>query len=453
MRIVCSWELAKEELEGLLRRPSLGERKEGEASPQRIVEQIVADVRRRGDAGVIEHANRLDGAKLTPEKLFVSPAEWDAAQVDDELAAALQMAKENIEAFHRRQLPRSWITTGADGTILGQRYVPLERVGLYVPGGTAPLFSSVLMGAVPARVAGVGEIIMATPVGREGKVHPALLTAARLAGVDRILKVGGAQAIAALAWGTETVPQVDKIVGPGNIFVTLAKKMVFGQVGIDMLAGPSEILIIADEEADPMLIAADLLSQAEHDPQAAAILITPSRSLGEKVREEVKVQLAALPRQEIAAKSLAQWGLVVICRNLEEAVNLANQAAPEHLELAVGRPWELLGKIAHAGAVFLGQHSPEPLGDYVAGPNHILPTNGAARYASPLGVEDFCRRSSVIACGKEGLARLGPAAAVMARGEGLLAHARAVELRLNKRGDGFEAGCCQSSDEGDGHHR
>jgi histidinol dehydrogenase len=431
MRIVYSWQLTKEELEGLLRRPSLGE---GEGSPQEIVRQIVDDVRRRGDAAVIEQAKRLDGAELAPETLFVSQDEWAAARVDDELAAALAMAKENIEAFHREQLPRSWFRTGSDGTILGQRYVPLQRVGLYVPGGTAPLFSSVLMGAVPAKVAGVGEIIMATPVGREGKVHPAVLVAARLAGVDRILKVGGAQAIAALAWGTETIPRVDKIVGPGNIYVTLAKRMVFGQVGIDMLAGPSEILVIAEENADPTLIAADLLSQAEHDPAAAAVLITPSQSLGEKVAEEVRTQLAALPRREIAVKSLEKWGLVVICRDLEEAVELANQAAPEHLELAVSRPWELLGKIVYAGAVFLGQHSPEPLGDYVAGPNHVLPTNGAARYASPLGVEDFCRRSSVIACGKEGLIRLGPAAAAMARAEGLLAHARAVELRLEKKG-------------------
>jgi histidinol dehydrogenase len=431
MRIVYSWQLTKEELEGLLRRLSLGE---GEGSPQEIVRQIVDDVRRRGDAAVIEQAKRLDGAELAPETLFVSQDEWAAARVDDELAAALAMAKENIEAFHREQLPRSWFRTGSDGTILGQRYVPLQRVGLYVPGGTAPLFSSVLMGAVPAKVAGVGEIIMATPVGREGKVHPAVLVAARLAGVDRILKVGGAQAIAALAWGTETIPRVDKIVGPGNIYVTLAKRMVFGQVGIDMLAGPSEILVIAEENADPTLIAADLLSQAEHDPAAAAVLITPSQSLGEKVAEEVRTQLAALPRREIAVKSLEKWGLVVICRDLEEAVELANQAAPEHLELAVSRPWELLGKIVHAGAVFLGQHSPEPLGDYVAGPNHVLPTNGAARYASPLGVEDFCRRSSVIACGKEGLIRLGPAAAAMARAEGLLAHARAVELRLEKKG-------------------
>ncbi|MGI6038518.1 MAG: histidinol dehydrogenase, partial [Limnochordia bacterium] len=345
MRRVNSWELSPAELNQLLQRPAPEEvtidARSQERSraifgepltPAQAVERILGDVRTMGDRAVAHYARVIDGLEMEPEDFFVSPQEWEEAQLEPKLQEALELAYARIKDFHSRQLPNSWFVGGEGGTILGQRYVPLDRVGIYVPGGSAPLFSTVLMTAVPAQVAGVKEVIMATPVGKDRKIHPALLVAARLAGVQRILKIGGAQAVAALAYGTETIPPVDKIVGPGNIFVTLAKKAVFGRVGIDMLAGPSEILVLADSSANPRHVAADLLSQAEHDPQAAAILITPSPGLAQEVEEELAVQLAQLHRRETAQASLERWGLIIICRDLEEGIELANEIAPEHLE-------------------------------------------------------------------------------------------------------------------------
>lgn len=450
MEIIKSWEQTEAEIRKYLERPFVDEVEVTEAArqrtravwgepltPARAVERILQDVRARGDAAVIEYARKLDGASLTGGNLFVSESEFEAAafQVTEEFKQALQLARDNIAAFHSKQKRNSWISTEANGVILGQRIIPLDRVGIYVPGGTAPLVSTVLMCAVPARVAGVKEIIMASPVGASGVMDPHLLWAARLAGVDKVLKVGGAQAVAALAYGTETVPRVDKIVGPGNIYVTLAKKMVFGRVGIESLAGPSEILVLADASADPRHIAADLLSQAEHDPEAAAILVTTSVALAEAVAGEVARQLARLSRREVAETSWQRHGVILVCRDIQEAARWVNVCAPEHLEIVVENPWEILHLIRHAGAIFLGAHACEPLGDYVAGPNHVLPTNGTARFSSPLGVEDFVKRSSIISYTAAGLERVGRQAVRLAEVEGLDAHARAVRIRLEQAHD------------------
>ena len=405
-------------------------------APWEAVEEIVAAVARGGDAAVLDLVRRIDGLELTADRLFVSEEEWQAAYeaVPDENLASIRAALAHIEAYHRRQLPRDWFMSGPGGSLLGQRYIPLERVGVYVPGGRAPLASSALMGVVPARVAGVEEIIVATPARPDGSVDPHVLVAAREAGATRVLRVGGAQAVAALAYGTETVPAVDKIVGPGNAFVALAQKRVFGRVGIEALPGPSEVLVIADDSVDPAWVAADLLSQAEHDPDAAAWLLTPSARLAGAVEAEVERQLAALPDPDTARASWERWGAIVVCRDVAEAVALANLIAPEHLELLVAEPFRWLSAIRHAGAVFLGAASTEPMGDYVAGPNHVLPTNGTARFASALGVESFLKRSSVIAYTWDGLREMGPHAVRMARLEGLEAHARAVEMRLGRQG-------------------
>ncbi len=445
MQIIKTWELTEDQIMAYLTRPFVDEVQVtpaseertraiwGEAlSPEAAVARILADVKQRGDVAVVEYAGRLDGAQLTPESLWVSEAEWDAAaqEVSPEFMRSLEIACENIRKYHAQQKPKSWMSVECDGIILGQRVTPVDKVGIYVPGGSAPLVSTVLMCAVPAKVAQVGEIVMASPVGKDGMMNPHILAAARLAGVDRVLKLGGAQAIAALAYGTGTIPAVDKIVGPGNIYVTLAKKMVYGRVGIESLAGPSEILIIADQSANSRYLAADLLSQAEHDPEAGAILITDCAQLAEAVQSELAIQLEQLGRQDIAQLALAKHGVILVCRDLEEAARWANVSAPEHLELCVANPWEILHLIRHAGAIFLGHWACEPVGDYVAGPNHVLPTNGTARFSSPLGLEDFLKRSSIISYTKAGLRCFGPHAVELATVEGLDAHANAVRVRL-----------------------
>lgn len=396
---------------------------------------IIEAVRERGDAALIEFAAKFDRAGLNRENLRVSVAEIDAAytRVTPEFLAALKRAKDSIEAFHRKQLRQSWLEPDEAGSVVGQVIRPLERVGIYVPGGTAAYPSSVLMNAIPAKVAGVKEIVMVTPVKEGSEVTPEVLVAAREAGVSEIYKVGGAQAVAALAYGTETIKKVDKITGPGNIYVTLAKKAVYGQVDIDMLAGPSEILVVADRGADPAYVAADLLSQAEHDVLASAVLITDSQELLERVMPELEDQLKRLPRREIAAKSLRDYGAAILVQSLEEAIALANRFAPEHLELMIEDPFRYLGRVNNAGAVFLGKYSPEPLGDYFAGPNHVLPTGGTARFYSPLNVDTFTKKMSVIAYSGESLRRAAEDVILLAETEGLDAHAAAIKVRMKER--------------------
>jgi len=395
------------------------------------VRAIVEAVRQRGDAAVLEYTAQFDRAVLSLAELTVTPAEIAAAYqaVGPETLAALTQAKENIAAFHGRQLRNDWLSAAADGSLLGQIYRPIDRVGIYVPGGTAKLCSSVLMTAVPAGVAGVKEIIMCTPPDATGQIDPHVLAAADMAGVTLIYKAGGAQAIAALAYGTTTIPAVDKIVGPGNIYVTIAKKLVYGQVDIDMLAGPSEVLVLADATADPRWAAADLLAQAEHDVLAGAVLVTADRELADRVANEVERQVDALPRREIAARSLADYGAIVLVQNMDEAVAVVNHYAPEHLELLTDNPFGLLGRIRHAGSVFLGPYSPEPVGDYAAGPNHVLPTGGTARYASTLGVDSFRKASNVIALSPAGFAAVRSSVVRLAEVEELAGHANAVRVR------------------------
>jgi len=397
------------------------------------VRAILEDVRRRGDAALFEYTERFDGLRLDAEVLRVTEAESDAAlrELDPATREALRLAAERIEAFHRRQLRESWFTHEEGVGVLGQLVRPLARVGLYVPGGTAAYPSTVLMNAVPARVAGVGELIICTPAGRDRAVPPAVLVAARLAGVREIFRVGGAQAVAAMAFGTETIRPVDKIVGPGNIYVATAKRMVFGVVGIDMVAGPSEVLVVADGRARADWIAADLLAQAEHDPLASAVCVTPCSDLAEAVRTEVGVQLEALPRAHVARAALEAFGAVILVEDLPEAIRLANRIAPEHLELQVRDPWALLPRVRSAGALFLGDHTPEVAGDYLAGPNHVLPTGGTARFSSPLSVEDFQSRCSLLSLDPEALHRWRDPVTRLARLEGLEAHARSIEKRTD----------------------
>jgi histidinol dehydrogenase len=403
---------------------------------QQQVTEILAAVRDKGDAALVELTERFDRVRVDPAALRVPDAEIDAAarQVAPETMAALAYAAGRIEAFHRAAMPRSWSMTDAAGSRLGQDVRPLDRVGIYVPGGRAAYPSTVLMTAVPARVAGVREIVLVSPPGRDGSLSPIVLAAARLAGVTEAYRVGGAQAVAALAYGTASIRRVDKIVGPGNVYVTLAKARVFGEVGIDMLAGPSEVLVIADEGADPTLAAADLLAQAEHDPMARSVLVTPSERLADRVVAETERQLADLPRREIAAGALAANGAVVLVAGLGEAVDLANRLAPEHLELLVADPEALLPRVRHAGAVFLGAATPEVVGDYVAGPDHVLPTGGTARFASALSTEDFVKRLSVIRYSAEGLEEAWPHLAELARVEGLAGHGAAARVRMKRRG-------------------
>ena len=395
-----------------------------------LVRQIVTDVREDGDAALIHYTRLIDKVELTPADFLVTEEEYEAAEreADPAVCASLEKAAANVRRYHEEQKPNAWMTYRAHGSILGQAVIPLDRVGIYVPGGTAAYPSSVIMNAVPASVAGVGEIVMMVPP-KNGKINPYVLVAARAAGVHKIFKLGGAQAIAAMAFGTETIPRVDKITGPGNIFVTLAKKEVYGHVDIDMLAGPSEILIVADETADPRYTAADMLSQAEHDPLASSIVITDSAALAEAVEKEAMEQLARLPRREIAQASLARNGLIVVADDIMQAMRLANVSAPEHMELLTKDPFQLLPYVRHAGAVFLGAYSPEPLGDYFAGPNHVLPTGGTARYYSVLNVETFMKRTSIISYTQPALQEVSEDIVRLAETEGLQAHANAIRLR------------------------
>jgi len=400
------------------------------------VDEIIQAVRRDGDEALCAFTARFDGVELQPADLRVSKAEVRLAyrEVGDDFLENIRLARDRIADFHRQQLPRSWFDA-REAVWLGQMVRPIERVGIYVPGGAAAYPSSVLMNTVPALVAGVKEIAMVTPPARGGGVHPYTLVAAAEAGVEEIYKVGGAQAVAALAYGTGSIRRVDKITGPGNIYVTVAKQQVFGQVDIDMLAGPSEVLIIADATADPVYVAADMLSQAEHDVLARAILLTPSWELAGRVREEVRRLLDTLAQRQVLERSLADGALIVITRDLDEAFSLANCFAPEHLELLVPDPANWLDKVKHAGAVFLGPYSPVAVGDYLAGPNHVLPTGGTARFFSGLGVETFLKRINVVHCSRRGLAQLGPKVMALAEAEGLPAHGLSVRVRLEGQGD------------------
>ncbi|MFE1747233.1 histidinol dehydrogenase [Coleofasciculus sp. H7-2] len=401
------------------------------------VREVLQAVKRQGDKALLHYTAEFDRQTLSLEQLRVSGSELDAAyqQVSKELLNAIQLARQQIETFHRQRVPKSWVQFGDDDIVLGKRYTPVDRAGLYVPGGRASYPSTVLMNAIPAKVAGVPRIVMVTPPGQEKTMNAAVLVAAQEAGVQEIYRIGGAQAIAALAYGTETIPKVDVITGPGNIYVTLAKKLVYGTVGIDSLAGPSEVLIIADENANPVYVAADMLAQAEHDPMAAAILLTTETGLAKKVQLEVERQLEDHPRRLLTEKAIAHYGLIVVVDSLLVAAELSNEFAPEHLELEVQEPWDLLEKIRHAGAIFLGSSTPEAVGDYLAGPNHTLPTSGAARYASALGVETFLKHSSLIQYSPTALQKLGNAIQILAQAEGLPSHADSVRLRTEKRSD------------------
>jgi histidinol dehydrogenase len=400
-------------------------------SAEEVVARILADVRDEGDAALLRYAIAFGGKE--PASLEVPRTDWQRALrgLDPDLQASLRLAAEQIAAFHRKQVRTSWLDYSDEGA-LGQVVRPLERVGVYTPGGLAAYPSSLLMTAIPARVAGVEEIVLCSPAGADGEVSPLVLAAAEVADVDRVFAVGGAQAIAAMAFGTESVPHVDKIFGPGNIFVVLAKRRVYGIVDIDQLPGPTETLLIADESADPELVAADLLAQAEHDPMASAILITSSPMLAHAALEEIPVQLVTLERAEIAGQSLASNGMVVLVPDLETAIELANAYAPEHLCLLLRDPWSLVPKVRNAGGIFVGEDSPEALGDYTAGPSHVMPTGGTARFSSPIHVAEFTKVISVIAANRQAVRRLGQATSRLARAEGLTAHARAIERRLEK---------------------
>lgn len=394
------------------------------------VSQIIARVKEKGDEAVREYTIKFDGK--APQQLEISKEELKEAETsrDPEFLTALRRAADNIADFHRRQVQQSWLETKQDGVILGQRIRGLHRVGLYVPGGTAAYPSSVLMNAIPAKIAGVEELIMVTPPGKDGKPNPDILAAASIAGVDRVFLMGGAQAVAALAFGTQAVPKVDKIVGPGNIFVATAKKKLYGVVDIDMIAGPSEILVLADETANPAFLAADLMSQAEHDKLASSILLTPSQELAEQTRKELEKQVRSLSRKEIIEASLRDFGMILVCRSMDEAVNFANELAPEHLEVCCANPMEYIGRLDNAGSVFLGNYSPEPLGDYFAGPNHVLPTSGTARFFSPLSVDSFIKKSSFIYYTQTALKEAKDDIVSIAQAEGLTAHAHSVEVRF-----------------------
>ena len=395
------------------------------------VREIIIKVKKEGDRALLEFTEKYDGARLNPSEILVSKKEWGkvSQEVRDDLLEVIKEAIKKIKNYHLHQKENSWFTTEEKGIILGQVVNPIERVGLYVPGGTAAYPSSLIMAAVPAMIAGVKEMVVVTPPSSDGKINPYLLSTAKELSISEVYKIGGAQAIAALAYGTETVKKVDKIVGPGNIYVTLAKKYVFGEVDIDMLAGPSEILIWADEKANPRYLACDLLSQAEHDVEASAILITTSSLLADKVREEIEHELKNLNRKEIIQESLKKKGKLIVAEDEGIILEFVNGFAPEHLELQIESPWQILGEIKNAGAIFVGAYSPEPLGDYWAGPNHILPTSGGARCFSPLSVKDFTKRSSIIFYDKERLGQASEKIANFARLEGLEAHARSVEIR------------------------
>ncbi|SEA41870.1 histidinol dehydrogenase [Thalassobacillus cyri] len=405
----------------------------GTEEQRAAVKSIIADVKQRGDEAIRHYTEKFDGIHLDSLKVDKDEIKQAYNQIDADLVTILKEAAENIRDFHAKQKSTSWFDTQADGTILGQKITPIDAAGVYVPGGTAAYPSSVFMNVIPAQVAGVERIAMMTPPGPNGEVPAGVLVAADILGIDEIYKVGGAQAVAGLAYGTETISPVDKIVGPGNVFVALAKREVFGDVAIDMIAGPSEIAVLADESAEAQQVAADLLSQAEHDARSSSVLVTTSGTLAEAVHSAVEQQLQTLPREEIARKSIEDYGAIIVCDTMNEAEDVINLIAPEHLEVVTGSPFEQLAKIKHAGAIFLGKYSSEPIGDYFAGPNHVLPTNGTARFSSPLNVDDFVKKSSVISYSQQAWEQNHKKIARFARLEGLEAHARAVEARKENK--------------------
>ncbi len=400
-----------------------------EVNVEQVVSDILADVKQNGDRALLSYCEKFDHAKLTTLQVSEEEIEEAVAQVDKEFLEILEKAAVNIRKFHSRQVRNSFMINDEDGIVIGQKIIPVDRAGLYVPGGTAAYPSTVLMDSIPAKIAGCPEVVMVTPPNREGKINPVILAAAKVAGVDKIFKVGGAQAIAALAFGTESVPKVDKIVGPGNAFVAEAKKQVYGVVSIDMIAGPSEILVIADGKSNPSYVAADLLSQAEHDKLASEVLVTDSRELAEAVAQELEKQIPLLQRQEIARASIDNNGKIIVADSLEQAVAIANEIAPEHLELCVDNPFDYLDSIRHAGSVFLGRYCPEALGDYFAGPNHTLPTSGTARFSSPLSVDDFIKKTQFTYYTQNALSRVAGDVAKFATAEGLTAHAKSAMIR------------------------
>ncbi len=430
MRILHQLSDAKAELQRICDRTQNAQVADQEAT----VREIIDAVRLKGDQALLHYTEKFDQQSLTAKTLRVDGAQLDAAyqQVSQGLLKAIKKACKNIEKFHRQRLPKSWVTFEENGVVLGKRYSPVAKAGIYVPGGRASYPSTVMMNAIPARVAGVPRIVMVTPIGAGGNISPAVLVAAQESGISEIYQVGGAQAIAALAYGTATIPNVDVITGPGNIYVTLAKKQVYGTVGIDSLAGPSEVLIIADHSANPVYVAADLLAQAEHDPLAAAILITTDEQIAKAVAKEVDRQLETHPRQELTEKAIANYGLIIVTDTLETAAELSDIFAPEHLELEVEEPWELLPSINQAGAIFLGHDTPEAVGDYLAGPNHTLPTSGAARYASPLSTETFMKHTSLVQYTQAALNDIAEDIDVLTRAEGLPSHGDSVRLRVEK---------------------
>lgn len=428
MRIV---DLTKETKENILQ-DLLQRSPNNYGSYEATVAEIVSNVKEKRDEAVFSYTSRFDHCELTAETIQVTKAEIEEAytKLETEFVEVIKKSAENIRAFHAKQLHSSWIDTKENGVILGQRIMPVEKVGVYVPGGKAAYPSSVLMNIIPAKVAGVSRIVMTTPPGRDGKVNPGTLVAADIAGADVIYKVGGAQAVAALAFGTESIPKVDKVIGPGNIFVALAKKAVYGHVSIDSIAGPSEILVLADETANPKFVAADLLSQAEHDELASAILITTSRELAKEVSAQVEELVNRLQRTDIMKKSLENYGYILVAETMEEAIETVNEIASEHLEILTKNPFETMTKIKNAGAIFLGEYSSEPLGDYFAGPNHVLPTNGTAKFFSPLNVDDFMKKTSIISYSKEALEAVHKDIELFARNEGLTAHENSIKVRF-----------------------
>ena len=400
-----------------------------EINVEAIVANIIDEVRRRGDQALYEFTFRFDGAKLDSLQVTREEIEEAVQAVEPEFLEILRKAAANIRKYHQRQVRNGFVINEGDGVITGQRIIPVDRAGLYVPGGTAAYPSTVLMDSIPAKIAGVKELVMVTPPNSQGKVNPVILASAYVAGVDRIFKVGGSQAIAALAYGTESIPRVDKIVGPGNAFVAEAKKQVYGKVSIDMIAGPSEILIVADGKSDPRHLAADLLSQAEHDKLASAVLVTDSQELAQAVQAELEIQIPQLERAQIARTSIDNNGKIIVAKDLMQAVEISNEIAPEHLELCVDNPFDYLDAVRHAGSVFMGRNCPEALGDYFAGPNHTLPTSGMARFASPLGVDDFIKKTQFTYYTRDALKRVAEVVAYFARAEGLTAHARSAVIR------------------------
>lgn len=409
-------------------------RTEPKGNVEAVVAEIIENVRMNGDKALFEYCERFDGAKL--DSLLVSPEEIDEAMaaVDPQLIAIMEKAAANIRKFHEKQVRNSFIINDESGVVIGQKVIPVDRAGLYVPGGTAAYPSTVLMDSVPAKIAGVREVVIVTPPNREGKVTPVILAAAKVAGVDRIFKVGGAQAVAALAYGTESIPKVDKIVGPGNAYVAEAKKQVYGKVSIDMIAGPSEILIVADGASNPAHVAADLLSQAEHDAMASAVLVTDSADLAARVQQELEKQIPLLEREAIARASIDDNGKIIVADSLMRAIDIANEIAPEHLELCVDNPFDYLDSIRHAGSIFMGRNCPEALGDYFAGPNHTLPTSGTAKFSSPLSVDDFVKKTQYTYYTRDALKRVADDVACFARAEGLTAHARSASIRTEDDG-------------------